>query len=641
MANERLDTLRWWIHHLRPWWPLALLAAFSLGLRLYNLGGQPLWADEAISWSVSRLTPQEMLALSEWDHHPPLYYLLLKAALGVLPATEAGMRAVSVAASALALVAVLAFLAREWSRVAAIYAGLLMALSSFDLFYAQEARMYAVLAAAWVLSYIGLVKALQGRPRWLIVWAIATTALAWTHMYGLVVVGANVAFVAGYLLLRRLLRLTMPLADRALLLALLGVLVAILPMVRILLLHADTSTSAAWVPGVEDLGTLYLLWTAGVTATRHRFMYGEHLTLPLTEGVTFATWFVMGTLIAGAPAIVGLFHAWRLKRGRRLEVLLTLTLVVLPVLVAFSYAAAKGAAIWIQRPFLGAAYLVYLWAGIGFAAIPWRRARWALAVLTVVVALASLAPYFTIWSKSSARQAFNTMPSVDEQNALLLEPRYLASLARFFFGVDTPMLAIEPDPGGVPQLIQPLFQTDHPYIEVFGRPFPVSCDELAAVTDLWLYGDNQVLRQLLPQLPGCALERHLWVFEQGHWASMAPPARDTIRGQGWLQFDDIRDATWTDQSYRHLSPGDAIVVKLLHPNAGDRQLILRHYDAPRKVLEIWAGDQRIGQVGDSRAGGGWVMETLDLPASDDDPLLILVRSVGAEAAGIASLGVVP
>jgi uncharacterized membrane protein len=638
MARARLDTPRRLIHRLRPWWPLALLVAFSVGLRLHDLGRQSLWADEAVSWSVSRLTAGEMMALSEWDHHPPLYYLLLKAALGILPATEAGLRAVSVAASALALVAVLAFLAREWSSSAAIYAGLLMALSSFDLYYAQEARMYTVLAAAWILSYIGLVKALQGRPRWLIVWAIATAALAWTHMYGLVVVGANVAFVAGYLVLKRLLRLTMPLADRSLFLALLAVLVAILPMVRILLLHADTSTSAAWVPQAIDLRDLYLLWTVGMTATRHRFLFGEHLTLPLTEGVTPGAWLALGTLIAGAPAVFGLVQGWRLKGTPRLQALLTLTLVVLPVAVAFGYAAIRDSAIWIQRPFLGAAYLVYLWAGIGFAAIPWRRARWALPVLAVVVALASLAPYFTIWSKSSARQAFNAMPTVDEHNALLLEPRYVASLARFFFGVDTPMLAIEPDPDGIPQLIQPLFQTDHPYIEVFGRPFPVACDELAEVTDLWLYGDNQVLRRMLPQVPSCVLERHLWVFEQGQWAPMTPPARDTIHGHGWLQFDDIRNANWTDQSYRHLNPGDAFIVTLLHANAGDHRLFLRHYDAPHKVLEIWAGDQRIGQVGDGRAGGGWVMETLELPASDEDPLLILVRSVGTQAAGVASLG---
>jgi len=626
---------------LRRWWPLALLMTLGVGLRLFELGRQSLWADEAVSWSVSRLTPGEMMALSEWDHHAPLYYVLLKVSLSVLPANEAGMRAVSLVASALALLAVLLFLAREWSRPAAIYAGILLAVSSFDLYYAQEARMYTVLAAAWILSYIGLVKALQGRPRWLVVWAIATAALAWTHMYGLLVVGANLAFVVGYLIVKRLLRLTMPLADRALLLASLAVGVAILPMVRILLLHQGTSSPAAWVPEAVDLRDLYLLWTAGLTATRHRFLDGAQLAVPLTRPLTAAAWFVIGTIIAGAPAVAGLIHAWRQGGLRRLEVLLALTLILLPVAVAFGYSAARGSAIWIQRPFLGAAYLIYLWAGIGFAALPWRRARWTLAVLAVVVALASLLPYFTVWQKANARQALKILPAPDEHNVLVMEPRYFASLTRFYLGPETPLLAIEANEQGMPQVIRPRFETDHPFIEVFGRPYPVACYDLADVTDLWIYGESESIRRTLPQLAGCVLEKNLWTWQQGQWTLLPSLIRDTIDGSGWLQFDDVRDAAWTDEHYRHVDPGDAFAVRLLQANTGGRRLTIRHYDAPRKLLEIWADDQPIGVIGDGRKGGGWVEETLDLPVAASDAMLLVIKSVGAEGAGISSLRVGP
>lgn len=624
---------------LQTWGPLMLVMVLGVGLRLFELGRQSLWADEAVSWSVSRLTPGEMMALSEWDHHAPLYYVLLKVSLSVLPANEVGMRAVSLAASALALLALLAFLAREWSRPAAIYAGILLTASSFDLYYAQEARMYTVLAAAWILSYIGLVKALQGRPRWLIVWAIAAAALAWTHMYGLVVVGAYFAFIVGYLIVKRLLRLPMPLADRPLLLALLAVGVAILPMVRLLLLHRGTSSPAAWVPELVDLRDLYLLWTAGLTATRHRFLDGAQLALPLTRSLTAAAWVVIGTLVAGAPAVMGLIHAWRQKGLRRLEVLLALTLILLPVAMAFGYSVARGSAIWIQRPFLGAAYLVYLWAGIGFAALPWRRARWTLAALAILVALASLLPYFTVWQKANARQAFKTMPTPDEHNVLVLEPRFLASLVRFYFDADTPMLAIEANEQGMPELIRPLFETDHPFIEVFGRPYPVTCDDLADVTDLWIYGEGESIRRMLPQLPGCVLERNLWTVQQGQWAPTEAPPRDTIDGAGWLQFDDIRDAGWTDEHFRAVRPGDTFTVMLKQANAGNHQLTLRHFDAPGKIFEIAADGQWIGQVGDGRMGGGWVEETLDLPATDEPIMMIAIKSAGVEGAGITSLRV--
>ena len=192
---------------LRRWWPLVLIFMVSMGLRWFHLGSQSLFSDEGISWVVSRLSPNDIMGMSEFNHHTPLYFFLLKLALMVLPSTEVGVRTLSVVASAAALIAVLAFLKAEWGLAAAVYAGILMALSSFDLYFAQETRMYTLLAAAWIISYISLVKALQGKSGWLVGWAIAMIAMPWTHLYGFLVVGANLAFVMGYLVLKATLSL--------------------------------------------------------------------------------------------------------------------------------------------------------------------------------------------------------------------------------------------------------------------------------------------------------------------------------------------------------------------------------------------------------------------------------------------------
>jgi hypothetical protein len=550
------------------------------------------------------------------------------------------MRAVSLVASGIALLVVLVFLAKEWGRSAAIYAGILMAFSSFDLYYAQEARMYTLLAAAWIISYIGLVKALQGRPRWLIVWAIATVTLAWTHMYGFLVVGAYGIFITGYLILKRMLRFAMPLRDRALVLTSSVVVLATLPMARILLLHADTSTTAAWIPQAVDLRDLYLLWTAGLTASRHRFLDGAHLALAQTEALQAGYWFVAGTLISGAPALLGLAHAWRSGGLRRQEAVLALTLISVPVAVAFGYAVAKGSALWIQRPFLGTAYLIYLWAGIGFAVIRWRRTRWTLAVLAGVVALASLVPYFTTWQKSDARQAFSAMPTLDERNALLLELRYYGALARFYVGADSPLLAIESNKAGSLQVLRPVFeadQADHPFTKIAGRTYPVACGDLAKVTDLWIYGDSGRISQVLPQLQGCVFEKHIWTLEQGEWKRMDPLMQEAFDGSGRLKFEDIHP--WTDERYQHMEPGDALALRLDRANVGQHRLTIRYYDAPHKILEIWADGQSIGQVGDGRMNGGWVDQTLELPSTSDDTMLILIRSAGGDSAGISSVSI--
>ena len=628
-----------WLKLNRRWWPVALLFALGVGLRLFHLGSQSLFSDEAISWSASRLTPGEMMVLSEYDHHAPLYYYLLKLALHVLPSTEAGLRGISVVASAVALFAVLVFLNSEWGRASAIYCGILMALSSFDLYYAQETRMYTLLAAAWIIGYIALIKALQGKPRWLFVWVIASVVMPWTHMYGFLVIGANAVFVLGYLVLKRFLRFASPLNDRLLLLALLVVGMAILPMARLLLLHANTNSVAGKVPQLKDLVDLYLLWTVGLVASRQYFVDGAHLILPATQAVSAALWFLAGTVICGAPAVYGLTRAWRLRGSPRIQASLALVNILFPVAFAFGYSNLMGTRIWIQRPFLGGAYLLYLWAGIGLAALKWRRARWVLAAFAAVIAFASLLPYFTTWQKSDARQALMSMPAPDEHNAVVLDQRFSASLARFYLGADVPMMAIEASDQGMPRVIAPLFQADHPFIKVMGRPQVVNCDDFATITDLWLYGNPGSIRRALPQLPGCVTEKRLWLFEQGRWAQLDPVRRDLIDSSGWLQFDDIRHSDWTTESYRDLNPGSDIRVVLKRANTGRKQLTLRYFDAPAKILEVWAAGQRIGHLGNGQNGSGWTDATMDLPPTAEDTMEILIKSIGTGGAGVARVGV--
>jgi hypothetical protein len=67
---------------------------------------------------------------------------------------------------------------------------------------------------------------------------------------------------------------------------------------------------------------------------------------------------------------------------------------------------------------------------------------------------------------------------------------------------------------------------------------------------------------------------------------------------------------------------------------------MRLYDAPGKIVEVWAADQLVGRVGDGAEGGGWVQKTLDLPATSADTIPLELRSVGATGAAIANLGAI-
>lgn len=126
---------------------LFAILLLAWGLRLWHLDRQALWWDEAVSWHLARLPLRELLAALQvplHGIHPPLYYALLHYWTMAAGQSEFALRIVSVWASVLA-VALLGRLAKDiGGRSMAPLAALLGALSPMWVFYAQEARMYAL-----------------------------------------------------------------------------------------------------------------------------------------------------------------------------------------------------------------------------------------------------------------------------------------------------------------------------------------------------------------------------------------------------------------------------------------------------------------------------------------------------------------
>lgn len=138
---------------------LALLAIVLLGaaLRLYRIGAQSFWLDEAVSVVHAAQPAGELLRqLATTDIDPPLYGLLLHFWLH-LGDSEATIRLLSALCS-LATIPVLYLLGRRiGSPRLGLLAALILAVSPFHVQYAQEARMYALLTLSATLSIYFLV----------------------------------------------------------------------------------------------------------------------------------------------------------------------------------------------------------------------------------------------------------------------------------------------------------------------------------------------------------------------------------------------------------------------------------------------------------------------------------------------------
>jgi len=156
--------------HWRVALVVILMAAFAL--RLFRLGAQSLWYDETVSVFLAGEPFADLIAHTAGDIHPPAYYLLLKGWL-LLSGYRTGHAAavghgLEFAASSfslffgLLLVALIYALGRRLlGAPVALIAAALTAISPFNVWYSQEARMYTLAATLGLVCLLGVVRFVQ------------------------------------------------------------------------------------------------------------------------------------------------------------------------------------------------------------------------------------------------------------------------------------------------------------------------------------------------------------------------------------------------------------------------------------------------------------------------------------------------
>ena len=143
----------------------GLVLMVAILLRLPTLASRSLWLDETYSAWFSALSIAELWTkVPLYETHPPMFYSLLKGWRLVFGASEAGLRSLSLVASALTvlLVACTGRLLRLSKNTDPIFflAALFLAFNAGSVEYAQQARPYAIETLAayiTIISSIGLI----------------------------------------------------------------------------------------------------------------------------------------------------------------------------------------------------------------------------------------------------------------------------------------------------------------------------------------------------------------------------------------------------------------------------------------------------------------------------------------------------
>ena len=123
---------------------ILLLAMF---LRFYTLDAQSLWSDEGNSLALSQTSFSQIAARTAYDIHPPLYYWLLKIWVTVSGTSEFSARSLSALLGVLVVVLTYRLGTLFFSREVGLTAAFLGAITPFQIYYAQEARMYMLMMA--------------------------------------------------------------------------------------------------------------------------------------------------------------------------------------------------------------------------------------------------------------------------------------------------------------------------------------------------------------------------------------------------------------------------------------------------------------------------------------------------------------
>jgi len=177
---------------------LALIAVVVIGagLRVYRLGSESLWLDEAYSIFAAHLPAPDIVPEISRDVHPPLYYYLLHFWMMPFGDSEFAARMLSVVFGVIAIVMVYRIGSVLFDRRTGLCAAVLMAASHFNIEYSQEARMYELLTLLAAISFWFFLKFLKrdSSVPILVAYILSTSLLTYTQVYSLFVVVAENLF---------------------------------------------------------------------------------------------------------------------------------------------------------------------------------------------------------------------------------------------------------------------------------------------------------------------------------------------------------------------------------------------------------------------------------------------------------------
>ena len=398
---------------------IALLVIVLIGafLRVYDLGTQSIWFDEASSiWASKMSLVQLVHAVATVEFSPPLYFVILHYWIALFGTSEVAVRSLSVLFGVLAIPVIYVLGRRLFNDEVGLVAALILAFSAFNIWYSQETRMYSLMVLVALLSMYFFVRFLQRNTVAISVgYVVCTTLMLYTHVYGVFVVIAQNVYLLTLLFFsrERTFRLRYWIALQVL------VVVLYAPWISVLISETSTVEQGFWIPTVT-LGTL------GATIFEYAGTWDLWaLFLALSVLSLFTIREVGDSIDWKAPLKPLKSYAWEASLTMEYNALYLLVVWLLAINVIPVVISLFSSPIYFYRYAIAGSAALYLIVAKGVSHLNYRYAKFAVVIVIVVLSAANLQAYYNGPTRPQARQAVDYInENAQNGDLVLIYPRF-------------------------------------------------------------------------------------------------------------------------------------------------------------------------------------------------------------------------
>jgi len=179
---------------------LVLLLIIFLGgfLRIYDLGAESIYYDEASSILQAKQSLSEVISQAiNTQNSPPLYFIILHFQMLLFGTSEIAVRFPSAIFGILSLFFIYKIGCQLFNKKIGLLSSFLLAISSLHIDYSQDVRSYSLFVLMTLVSYYLFIQILKTNNKWFYVGLfIGNILLLYSHVFGLLLIISQIIYIA-------------------------------------------------------------------------------------------------------------------------------------------------------------------------------------------------------------------------------------------------------------------------------------------------------------------------------------------------------------------------------------------------------------------------------------------------------------